>query len=160
MMIRPSVVPGTALPGATRARAALILLALCSGSSFAQTAAVGTPSALSAGSVAQVLFGLLLVLALLGGIVWLLKRVSAFQAPGGGVIRVLAGAAVGPRERIVLVEVGDTWLVVGVAPGHVSTLHTMPKMASPPTSGLQTPATLGTSFATWLSRRTEGRAHE
>jgi flagellar protein FliO/FliZ len=34
---------------------------------------------------------------------------------------------VGQRERVVLVEVADTWLVIGVAPGHVTALHSMPK---------------------------------
>lgn len=160
MRIRRSDAPGTAVSCAARLQDALIFFALCSGTSFAQTPAVGAPSALSAGSVAQVIFGLALVLALVGGIAWLLKRLSAFRAPGAGLIRVLAGAAVGPRERIVLVEIGETWLLVGVAPGHVSTLHTMPKMASTPASGLQTPATMGASFATWLSRKTAGHSHE
>jgi flagellar protein FliO/FliZ len=117
-------------------------------------------AALSAGSVAQVLFGLVLVLALVGAVAWLLKRLSAFRAPGAGLIRVLAGAAVGQRERIVLVEVGETWLLVGVAPGHVTTLHTMPKLASASPPGVPTPATVGASFATWLSRKMEGRSHD
>ena len=40
---------------------------------------------------------------------------------------VIGGSAVGQRERVVLVEVADTWLVIGVAPGHVTALHSMPK---------------------------------
>jgi len=100
------------------------------------------------------------VLALIGAVAWLLKRLSAFRAPGGGLIRVLAGAAVGQRERIVLVEVGETWLLVGVAPGHVTNLHSMPKMASASAPGVPAPATVGTSFASWLSRKMEGRSHD
>lgn len=117
-------------------------------------------AALSAGSVAQVIVGLVLVLALIGAVAWLLKRLSAFRAPGAGLIRVLAGAAVGQRERIVLVEVGETWLLVGVAPGQVTTLHSMSKMESALQPGAPTPASAGASFASWLSRKMEGRARD
>ncbi len=117
-------------------------------------------AALSAGSVTQVMVGLFLVLALVGAVAWLLKRFSAFHAPGAGLIRVLAGTAVGQRERIVLVEVGETWLLVGVATGQVTTLHTMPKVASASQPGAPAPATAGASFASWLSRKIEGRAHD
>jgi flagellar protein FliO/FliZ len=34
---------------------------------------------------------------------------------------------IGNRERIVLVEVADTWIVVGLVPGQIRTLHTLPK---------------------------------
>ena len=37
--------------------------------------------------------------------------------------------AVGPKERVVLVDVGETRLVLGVAPGHIATLHQMPRPA-------------------------------
>ncbi len=38
---------------------------------------------------------------------------------------------VGPRERVVVVEVGDTWIVLGVTATHVNALHTL---ARPPVS--------------------------
>jgi len=33
---------------------------------------------------------------------------------------------VGQRERVVVVEIGESWLVLGVAAGQVRALHTMP----------------------------------
>ena len=33
---------------------------------------------------------------------------------------------VGQRERVVVVEIGNTWLVLGIAAGQVRALHTMP----------------------------------
>ena len=39
----------------------------------------------------------------------------------------IGGVALGPKERLVLVEIGETWLVLGVAPGQVNTLHTLAK---------------------------------
>ena len=44
-----------------------------------------------------------------------------------GGMKVVGGVALGPRERIVLVEVGDTWLVIGLVPGQIRTLYKMPK---------------------------------
>lgn len=83
-----------------------------------------------AGSIVQALVGLAAVLALVAALAWLLKRYSGLRGTGTGLIRVIGGAPVGQRERIVLVEVGSTWLLVGVAPGQVRALHTMPKSES------------------------------
>ena len=46
---------------------------------------------------------------------------------GQGNMRVISGIALGPKERIVLVEVEDNWLVIGIVPGQIRTLHTLPK---------------------------------
>ncbi|MDR3213183.1 MAG: flagellar biosynthetic protein FliO [Azoarcus sp.] len=72
--------------------------------------------------VGQMLFGLFIVLAILAGCVWLLKRVST-PMRGGGLLRVVGAAAVGPRERAVLLEVGDRIILLGVTPNNVRTLH-------------------------------------
>ena len=55
------------------------------------------------------------------------KRLSAPRGDAAGLLRIVAGTAVGPRERVVVVEVGDTWLVLGVAPGQVSALAEIPR---------------------------------
>ena len=75
----------------------------------------------------QVILGLGLVLGAIAGCAWLLRRFGGLQANGAGAIKVIGGSQVGQRERVVLVEVADTWLVIGVAPGHVTALHSMPK---------------------------------
>jgi flagellar protein FliO/FliZ len=43
------------------------------------------------------------------------------------VLRVVASAPVGPRESVVVVELGEEWLVLGVAPGNVRLLQTRPR---------------------------------
>lgn len=78
-------------------------------------------------SLLQVLLGLGLVLAAIAGTAWLLRRFTPGRIAASGSLRVVGGVAVGPKERVVLVDVGDTRLVLGVAPGHVSTLHQMPR---------------------------------
>jgi flagellar protein FliO/FliZ len=39
----------------------------------------------------------------------------------------VGSASVGTRERVVVLELGDRWLVVGVAPGHVSAIANLEK---------------------------------
>ena len=64
---------------------------------------------------------------------WLLRRYGPTQMAAQGAIRVVGGVMLGPRERLVVVEVQDTWLLVGVASGHVGLLHRMDKPAGMPT---------------------------
>lgn len=85
------------------------------------------PPAVSSGSIAQIIFSLLLVLAAIILVAWLLKRMNVAQQSSGSLLKVLGSVAVGQRERIVLVEVNDTCLVVGVGPGQIRTLHSFQK---------------------------------
>lgn len=114
------------------------------------------PPAISSGSVLQVIFSLLLVLAAVAVVAWILKRINLPQHGAGSLIKVISGVAVGQRERIVLVEVNDTWLVVGVAPGQVRTLHSMPK-ADLPIPQTETPPGMDGKFQVWLKQMMEKR---
>lgn len=87
------------------------------------------------GNFFQLLFGLAVVIALLFASLWLLKRLSAPRGEAAGLMRVVAGTAVGARERVVVLEVAETWLVVGVAPGHVTALAEIPRGNLPPVPG-------------------------
>lgn len=100
------------------------------------------------GGVLQVLFGLAVVLGTVAGAAWLLKRLAPGQTSAGGAIRLIGGIAVGPKERVVVVEVGDTWLVVGVAPGQVSALHNMPRLDAFPRD--VKPVADDQRFSAWL----------
>ena len=135
---------------------ALALLLPCLAA--AATAPASAAPALPSGGVAQVVIGLVVVLALVAALAWMLKRFSGLRGTGSGLIRVVSAAAVGQRERIVLVELGGTWLLVGVAPGQVRSLHTMPKSESIAAPDAPAPADAG--FSTWLRRMTEKRNHD
>jgi flagellar protein FliO/FliZ len=111
---------------------------------------------MSAGSLVQFAVGLAMVLALIVAAGWFAKRFSIGPA-ASGLVKVVAGAAVGQRERVVVVEVGDVWMVLGVAPGRVNALHTMPRgtaSAQPMLAGA--PGTAG-GFAGWLKQTMEKR---
>ena len=95
---------------------------------LASPAWAAEPPVLSGGGLLlQGLFALLLVLAALMGFFWLLRRFSPGQSSAQGVVKVVGGVMLGTRERLVVVEVGDTWLLLGVGGGQVNTLHTLPR---------------------------------
>lgn len=106
-------------------QSALIWLLGCCASSANAAPAGAAPVA--DGGMLQVMLGLGLVLAVIAGAAWLLRRFGGMPRGAASAVRVIGGSAVGQRERVVLVEVADTWLVIGVAPGHVTALHSMPK---------------------------------
>lgn len=78
-------------------------------------------------SIIQTVFALVAVLALIMGCAWLMRRVQRPGGPGGTLLRVRSQIMVGPRERVVLLEVGDQWIVTGVAQGNVRPLAVMPR---------------------------------
>lgn len=104
-----------------------------------------TPVADSAGSLGQLLLGFATVIVLLFASLWVLKRLSLPRGQAAGLLRVVAGTAVGTRERVVILEVGSTWLVLGVAPGQISTLAEIPRSSLPEKPETQ-------DFAGWLRR--------
>jgi flagellar protein FliO/FliZ len=93
---------------------------------FAAPSAAPSAPAPAAG-LAQVTLSLLLVLAAVFAAAWLLRRVRGLQRTRSSEgLAVVAEVAVGPRERVVLVEVGGERVLVGVAPGSVRALKSWP----------------------------------
>lgn len=108
-------------------------------------------------SVLQMMLGLAVVIALLFACLWVIRRLGAPRG-GGAAIKVLGAAAVGPRERVVLVELGEQVLVLGVAPGSVTRLHDMKRSELPlPADAPATSPPAGKAFAAWLKHATERR---
>lgn len=123
---------------------------------LAQAAEAPAPiaSPVSFGGMLQVLFGLGLVLAAVAATAWLLRRFSPGQIGAGGAVKVIGGVALGPKERLVLVEIGETWLVLGVAPGQVNALHTLPK---PEGAAFEAAPGGGNPFSAWLKQAMQER---
>ncbi|WP_223160995.1 flagellar biosynthetic protein FliO [Salinicola aestuarinus] len=74
---------------------------------------------------------------------WLLKRVGPNRRAGSQHLRVVASTPVGQRERVVIVEVEDRWLVLGVGGGQVTRLDSMDPPAIPPGGASDDPALSG-----------------
>ena len=116
----------------------------------AGVAATETGPAASAAGMLQVVLGLLLVLGLVFAVAKLSRRLGVNQSSPGSAIKVISGAAVGGRERVVVVEVAGTWLVLGVAPGQVNALYTLPKGEVPERAN---PVSSGAGkFPAWLKQ--------
>jgi flagellar protein FliO/FliZ len=81
----------------------------------------------AAGSLLQTIFALCLVLGLLALLAWFMKRYGPKAQGGSAHVRLVGALNLGGRERIMVVEVGDQWIVVGASPGRVNALATMPR---------------------------------
>lgn len=85
---------------------------------LAATEAVVSPT----GSVLKMVMGLAVVLVVMALISWVVIRMLPNATGQNSVLKVVGGASVGSRERVVVLEVAGRWLVVGVAQGQVSAI--------------------------------------
>ena len=67
--------------------------------------------------------GLLFIVAAIFVLAWLLRKLNVNHAATPGLIRIVAGINVGARDRILLLQVGDEQILVGMSPGRISRLH-------------------------------------
>ncbi|WP_229421145.1 flagellar biosynthetic protein FliO [Telluria antibiotica] len=124
---------------------------------------VTMPAGSSTGSLLQTLFALILVLAVLGALAWFLKRYGPKVGGGNANVRVVGSLNLGGRERIVVVEVGNEWIVVGASPGRINALATMPRQDAQHGDHGGTNAALAPhspaahSFADWLKQTIDKR---
>lgn len=111
------------------------------------------PAISAAGSLLQVFIGLIAVLLLIAATAWVAKRFGVTRSRASNVLHVISSASVGTRERVVVVEVGESWLVIGVAPGSVNALMTLPRGEVPSPAA----PSLNASFAAGLQQLIEKR---
>ena len=69
--------------------------------------------------------GLILVVAVIFILAWLVKRLNLTQHSQNGLLRIVAGLAVGTKDRIVLLQVGEEQILLGLSPGRIEKLHTL-----------------------------------
>jgi flagellar protein FliO/FliZ len=131
--------------------------------------AAETHTSTSAGNLFQVLFGLVIVLALMAAAAWTLRRFGIAKSTTGTPVKIVGGISVGSRERILVIEVADQWIVVGVAPGRINTLSSMPRQQPATTEAVLSGASVSANgaepglpppaknFAAWLRQTIERR---
>lgn len=112
-------------------RLAFLLLACISFTAGAVLPTVPTPAAepvrsFAAAGLLQAGFGLAVVIGLIFLFAWVARRFGLQTSGSGRLLKVVSSVMVGQRERVVVVEIGDSWLVLGVAAGQVRALHTLP----------------------------------
>ncbi|MBS1207508.1 MAG: flagellar biosynthesis protein FliO [Proteobacteria bacterium] len=90
-------------------------------------ATVSQPSAISGSPLLQVSGALLGIIAVILVTAWLAKRFGfGGKTAGARGLKVTASASVGTRERVVIVDVEDARLVLGVTPTQINLLHKLP----------------------------------
>lgn len=99
----------------------LMPMAMAEGPAAASTASKG----LSVMHLAQVTIGLLIVVVVIFGLAYLIKRFGYLPSSNPGALKVIAGLMVGQRERAVLIQVGEKQILLGVASGLVKTLYVL-----------------------------------
>lgn len=129
------VPPADAVEAAAAAPA--LPMAMATTAQAPQPASLAQPTG-SAGMVGSTVLALLLVVGVILALAWLAKRMPGLGAAGGGnpALKVVGSLALGPRERVVVVDVGGTQLLLSTGPHGTRALHTLeqplPALASAP----------------------------
>ncbi|AZF22581.1 flagellar biosynthetic protein FliO [Pseudomonas sp. R3-52-08] len=77
------------------------------------------------GQLTQLMLGLLLVVGLIFVLAWLMRRVQRIGPGNAQVIELIGSRALGPRDRLVLVQVGEEQILLGLTPGRITPLHVL-----------------------------------
>ena len=129
----------------------LIALALC----FwcigvnAAPAATDTPAA---ANLIQITLSLLLVVGLLVGFSVLFKKFGMNRLINNGnfPVKVIGAISIGNNQRLMVIEVGDEWIVLGVTPQQITTITSMPRQEAPDST-----ANGNLKFAGWMQSAIE-----
>ncbi len=102
--------------------ALLAALVAAPAAAAAPAATSASPAATAAGGFVSVALSLLLILAVIVGLAWIATRLRLTPRAASAGLKVLADVAVGAKERVVLLKVGDAQALVGVGPDGVRSL--------------------------------------
>ncbi|MCC5881511.1 MAG: flagellar biosynthetic protein FliO [Halomonas sp.] len=116
-----------------------------------ETLAVGGDALVGMATFGKTVAALALVIAIILVCTALLKRWNPQQRAAGGHLQVIGSAAVGTRERVVIVDIEGTWLVLGVGGGQVNKLHELPA-PEPARNEATGPTAEGDRFAVRFAR--------
>jgi len=77
------------------------------------------------GQLSKLLLGLLLVVGLIFLLAWVLRRMQQFNPRSNQAIKLISSHALGPRERLLLVQVGSEQILLGLSAGRITPLHVL-----------------------------------
>jgi flagellar protein FliO/FliZ len=77
------------------------------------------------GSVLQLTLSLAAVVGAIFGLGWILRRLHGLPGSTHRALKVIATLPVGTRERIAIIQAGDTQVLIGLSPGRIQTLHVL-----------------------------------
>ena len=82
-----------------------------------------TPSMPGVESFFQMFFGLIVVLLVIFILATVFKKLNLVNVGGNNLINVIASQPLSNKEKLVLVQVGEDQILVGMSPGNISKLH-------------------------------------
>ncbi|MES3711115.1 flagellar biosynthetic protein FliO [Pseudomonas putida] len=121
---------------AIAAFAALLASQVCLAAATPTATPATAPGSLG-GQLAQMVFGLLLVVGLIFFLAWVLRRMQSTAVKGGQVIEIVGSRAIGPRDRLLLVQVGKEQILIGHTPGSIEALHVLAEPVEVPAGARQ-----------------------
>ncbi|MEN9867567.1 MAG: hypothetical protein RL748_3157 [Pseudomonadota bacterium] len=109
--------------------------------------AVANPPATGIANLLQVISALILVVVIMLALAWALKNFGPKRLMGRVPVQVVGGVNLGGRERVLVIEVADQWIVIGTTPNQITTLATLPAQSL--TNQEMQP---GKPFSDWLKQ--------
>jgi flagellar protein FliO/FliZ len=98
----------------------------------------------SASQLANLLGGLLLILGLIYGLSWFVKRFSQGGFMQNSTIKMLSAMPLGTRERIMLVDIGGKQILLGITATNINALHVFDE---PVVNTAENPASVTSDFS-------------
>ena len=130
-----------------RATAWLLPLVYCTQSMAADATVVN-----ASGNLLQVTVSLVLVLGLIIAISIGFKKFGINRMQSNLPVKVIGAISVGNNQRIMVLEAGDEWLVLGITPQNITTLTALPRQENPVSAD---PANNQPNFSAWMQATLE-----
>ena len=116
-------------------------------------ATMSQPSAVPGSPLLQVSGALFGIIAFILIAAWLAKRFGlAGKTAAARGLKVSASTSLGPRERVVIVDVEDARLVLGITASNISVLHKLPPAPVPVDESAEAPADFQSVMKSLLKR--------
>lgn len=95
------------------------------------------PAVIGTGEILNLGTSLTMIVIAIVVVAWLYRRAQGMHGRSDGIIQVLATRPLGPKESVLLVEVGGKQLVLGMTASQIQTLHVLDQpLASPSRAAL------------------------
>ncbi len=98
----------------------------------------------------KISLSLLLIVGLMIGFAVLVKKFGLNRIQNGPFpVKVIGAISIGTNQRLMVIEVGEEWLLLGVTPQQITTITSMPRQETP--AG----AVPGQQFSSWMQNALE-----
>jgi len=103
-----------------------IVLHLSAFDLYAEEAAATSPVSYSTNFI-QMMTGLFLIVFMIVGVVWLMKKIGYKGYSASGLIKIKSCLPISTKEKILLIQVGEEQVLIGTAPGFIGHIKTIEK---------------------------------